>query len=363
MIFLRKNLPLFILLIFAFSTRFLFLSYPAEVVFDEVHFGKFVSAYSTGKYYFDIHPPLGKLMIAGFAKIFGFQGNFDPSTSSGQVFAKIGEVLDEKSLFILRFLPALTGALFVLLIYLLILAFAASRKIAFFGAFLILFDNAFLVESKFILVDTFLLFFGFLSFYLFVLARKQTLLRHQMLFYSSSAISVGLTFSIKWTGLSFLPIYLLFIVWSLFKNFKFREFFLKLAIFTIIPFFIYISIFAIHFELLPKSGPGNNFMSPSFQKTLQENSVSQDIKPLGFWGKFTELNKVMFLASATLKTGHQDASKWYQWPFDKKPIWYWTHSTSSGQAQNQVANIYLLGNPMVWWSVTVSFLLILLSLF
>ncbi|MFN7088533.1 MAG: phospholipid carrier-dependent glycosyltransferase [Candidatus Paceibacteria bacterium] len=45
-------------------TRFLFIWNPPEVVFDEVHFGKFLYAYFTGEYYFDIHPPLGKLILA-----------------------------------------------------------------------------------------------------------------------------------------------------------------------------------------------------------------------------------------------------------------------------------------------------------
>ena len=63
--------------------HFAFFGYPNETVFDEVHFGKFISGYYTGNYYFDIHPPLGKLMIAGFAKLFDFKPEFS--------FAEIGQ--------------------------------------------------------------------------------------------------------------------------------------------------------------------------------------------------------------------------------------------------------------------------------
>ena len=64
-------------------TRFYGLSWPREVVFDEVHFGKFVSSYITGRYYFDIHPPLGKLLIAAAAWYSGYDGR--------QPFERIGE--------------------------------------------------------------------------------------------------------------------------------------------------------------------------------------------------------------------------------------------------------------------------------
>ena len=46
-----------------------------QVVFDEYHFGKFVNGYITGEYFFDIHPPLGKLLLCLVARMGGYDGS------------------------------------------------------------------------------------------------------------------------------------------------------------------------------------------------------------------------------------------------------------------------------------------------
>ena len=338
---IKKNWPFFLLLVLACLTRFLFLNYPAEVVFDEVHFGKFVSSYFSQQYYFDIHPPLGKLMIAGSAKISGFQAGAD--------FSNIGESIDKNELFILRFLPALFGVLFILLIYQLILLIGLSKKAAFLGAFLVLFDNAILTQSKFILVDIFLLFFGFLSLYFFLLSKKESSFKKSFLFLGLGAVCAALSFSIKWTGLSFWAIIFFFTFINILKSStreRKKQIISKLVLLIIIPFLVYLSVFAIHFKILHKSGSGDDFMQPGFKKTLLGNKIEENIPPFSFWQKFIDLNEAMYRRNVELKKGHPDSSKWYQWPLGRKPIWYWMKNFDG-----KTANIYFLGNFLIWWSV------------
>lgn len=47
-----------IVTLLAFAARFYKIWYPKEVVFDEVHFGKFASYYLERSYFFDVHPLL-----------------------------------------------------------------------------------------------------------------------------------------------------------------------------------------------------------------------------------------------------------------------------------------------------------------
>ena len=335
------------------------LNYPAEVVFDEFHFGQFVQSYFSHQYYFDIHPPLGKLMIFWFAKIFGFNGQMN--------FSGINSALNSGGILILRFLPALFGAFFVLLIYYLILKMKLSKRAAFLGACLVLFDNAILAQSKFVLIDIFLLFFGFLSLY-FLLCFKDSegASGKSYCFLALAAISSSLSFSIKWTGLSFFAFVLLYVLIDAFKKFtrsnNFRgsqklksrrilfdwanakKIILNLIIITVFPFLVYYSPFVAHFNLLYKSGPGNAYMSAAFQQALSEGNNKAGGPSM--LDKFVELNQKMYFYNSTLKATHPYSSKWYQWPLDKRPIWYWTETVN-----NKIADIYLIGNPVVWWSV------------
>ena len=323
----------YILIILALSlaTHFAFFGHPAETVFDEVHFGKFVSGYFTGQYFFDIHPPLGKLMIAGMAKVSGFQPGFS--------FETIGQEFQDDSYKWLRFLPSLAGALLPIVIFLIALELGISGKFAFLAGLLIVFENALLTQSRFILLDVFLLLFGFLGILFFL--KKKLLL---------AGLFAALVASVKWTGLGFLGLIGIFYLINLVKSEQKIKLAIKGAVFLIvIPFLVYFSIFAVHFSLLDKPGPGDAFHPPNFQE-------------MNIFKKFVGLNFELYKSNARLGASHPYSSQWVQWPFMNKPIYYWNDS-STEVSGGSAARIYFLGNPLIWWLSTIAVIYFLLNFF
>jgi dolichyl-phosphate-mannose--protein O-mannosyl transferase len=351
---MSKKASLIILILVSIGVHFAFFGHPNEVVFDEVHFGKFVSAYYNHEYYFDIHPPGGKLIIAGFAKLFNFQPEFS--------FAKIGQPFPDNKYLALRFLPTLAGTLLPIIIYFLAVELGFSTLGAFGAGMMIVLENALLTQSRYILLDPFLIVFGFASLLFYFKYRavdqhwKLKIVNWNLLL---MAIFGGLSMSIKWTGIAFLGLAGIIELTDIVQGISFKRIINLILYFAVIPLVLYFLVFVIHFSLLTKSGEGDAFMTPAFQSTLAGSAYAHDhtLKPLNVFQKFIELNKEMYVANKTLTATHPYSSKWYTWPFMIRPIYYWDgHSLTSPDE----SKIYLVGNPLIWWGSTVAALYLLL---
>ena len=347
---MKKHWPILLILMLSIAVHFAYFGHPKQTVFDEVHFGKFISGYFTHEYFFDIHPPLGKLIMSGAGEIAGFQPGFS--------FGKIGDSFPDRTYLALRLLPAIAGTLLPLVIYLLVLELGMSRVAALSAGLLIIFENALVAQSRFMLLDALLLLFGFLAWLFYAKSLKlpaRTLQAggHATRYTILAALFGGFALSVKWTGATFLGIIGILELIRLFREWSMRRVG-TLAILVVIPAILYFSIFALHFSLLYKSGPGDAFMSQSFRKTLAGSSDAQnpDIVPASLFGKFIELNQEMYRSNARLTAPHPYSSKWYTWPFMLRSIYYWN---SAG------AKIYLIGNPIIWWVSTFAIFYVLLS--
>ena len=117
---------------------------------------------------------------------------------------------------------------------------------------------------------------------------------------------------------------------------------------------IYIGSFAVHFSLLTHSGEGDAFMSEKFQATLVDNPAYSTDAKMSLWDKITELNTQMYTAQSSLNdVQHPYASRWYTWPLEIRPVYYWQGEATKDDIQG---NIYLLGNPIVWWMSAIGLL-------
>jgi dolichyl-phosphate-mannose-protein mannosyltransferase len=63
--------------VLAMVTRFWRIGAAGYVVWDEAHFGKFGSHYINRDFYFDVHPPLGKMLVGLAGLLSGYNGGFE----------------------------------------------------------------------------------------------------------------------------------------------------------------------------------------------------------------------------------------------------------------------------------------------
>ncbi|KAK4673491.1 Dolichyl-phosphate-mannose--protein mannosyltransferase 4 [Podospora pseudopauciseta] len=275
------RIAFFIITILAFITRFWGISHPNEVVFDEVHFGKFASYYLEKTYFFDVHPPFGKLLFAFVGWLVGFDGHFH--------FENIGDsyIANKVPYVAFRSLPALLGALTVSVVYLIMWESGYSLPACILAAGLVLLDNAHIGQTRLILLDATLVFAmacSLLCYIKFYKLRHEPFSRKWWKWLILTGFALSCDISTKYVGLfAFITIGSAVVIelWDLLdikrpggaltlaqfgKHFAARAFGL-----IFLPFLFYLFWFQVHFTILTRSGPGDDFMTPEFQETLSDN--------------------------------------------------------------------------------------------
>lgn len=332
---IRLRPEIILLTVAAFFTRLWQLFSPDAIIFDEIYFKAFAAHYLDGRYFFDVHPPLGKLLLAGWAQLL----NLSPET------------MLQGSAVSMRILPAVAGALLVPLVWLVVRRLGVGRPIAALAALLVLADNALTVESRLIVMDPLLLLAGIGALYA-ILRAHASQGRARFAWVLTAAIGAGSAVCIKWTGANALAIIGVVWLWGLRgSGLPILRRIGEGATLIAIPLMLYAASFWAHFALLPQSGEGDAFMSARYQSTLVGNPAYDPAVRLDFWQKFVELNTRMYTANQTLTADHPYGSRWYTWPIQQRPVYYWQGTTAEDGTQG---NIYLLGNPVVWWGILVT---------
>ncbi len=318
-----------LLLVVSGILHFGFLATPDSVVYDEVHFGKYSSAYCcTGENIFDVHPPHAKLILAGAARLGGYTGGFD--------FKNIGEPFHDVPVSAYRFVPAFTGFALSFIIFVLVRQLGGSPAAAFFAAALYTFDNALLVQTRFILLDGILLFsiFAALSSYLAAMSTATT--RRRMTWLLLAGAMAGLAVGSKLTGLTALGLIAVIVLVRIFRDYSRQNITNWIGSYAWVltsAVVIYLFGWYLHFQLLDKPGFGDAFY-------LNTGHFFQDL---------VQTHKIMLQSNITISVTHPDASPWWSWPLMTTPAYYWSGPNAS---------IYLLGNPIIWWGTTLLIIVI-----
>ncbi|KAI9281128.1 O-mannosyltransferase [Sporodiniella umbellata] len=271
---------------------------PAEVVFDEVHFGKFAGYYLQRTYYFDVHPPLAKLMIAAVGYLLGFNGAYD--------FANIGDdYLDHNVPYIgLRALPATLNVLCTALVYLIMQQSGYAPIICILSTAMYVFDNAMVTQNRLILLDSMLLFYMLLTIYTYIRFRKT---RHQPFstawwsWLTLTGLSMAMTVSVKMVGLFLVGLIGLCVVYDLWQLLDIHQglsmkqfmhhFYARALTLIVLPMGVYLFWFYIHFAILNESGPGDSFMSTRFQDTLRFSPIKMNALAVHYGDEISLKNK------------------------------------------------------------------------
>ncbi|RCH93564.1 hypothetical protein CU098_002816, partial [Rhizopus stolonifer] len=266
--------------------------------FDEVHFGKFAGYYLQRTYYFDVHPPLAKLMIAAAGYMLGFNGAYD--------FANIGDDYHDHNVpYIgLRSLPATLNVFCTALIYLIMKESGYSVIICVLSTAMYIFDNAMVTQNRLILLDSMLLFYMLSTIYTYIRFRK---LRHKAFSFQwwfwlvLTGISMSMTVSVKMVGLflvaliGFSVIYDLWDLLDINQGLSMRQFmnhfYARAFSLIILPIFVYLFWFYVHFAILNESGPGDSFMSTRFQDTLKFSPIKMSALGINYGDEITMKNK------------------------------------------------------------------------
>ncbi|XP_048773923.2 protein O-mannosyl-transferase 1-like [Ostrea edulis] len=336
-----------LLFLAALATRMWMLGHPRAVVFDELHFAKFAFLYMKRIFFFDVNPPLGKLLLA----LAGGYGGLGNNADFGHIGADFSPSFP---VYVMRLLPAVLGSLVVPLVYQIAVELRLSRWAALLAGLCVVFDNAILVQSRFMLMEGMLLFFMCLSLYSYLKFRN---LSHrefsvQWFFWLSlTGVSFACSLSIKYVGFFTAVLILMQVAkdyWKMLADVTktdlglVKHLFIRALFLLTVPIISYLFIFYIHLSLLTKAGPHDNIMTSAFQASLEGGLAALTKgQPL----------RIAFGSQITLR--HTNSLS------PGKPCWLHSHAhvypiryaDGRGSSHQQQVTCYVFKDINNWWII------------
>ncbi|KAG6988583.1 general transcription and DNA repair factor IIH subunit ssl1 [Physcia stellaris] len=234
------------------------------VTWDEAHFGKFGSHYLKREFYFDVHPPLGKMLVGLSGYMAGYNGSFE--FKSGETYPA------ELNYTFMRLFNSTFGALCVPVAYYTARELNLRRPAVWLVTLMVLFENSYATISRFILLDSMLLFFTFtttLCWARFHSLRKQSFTPEWFLWLLLCGINIGCVCSVKWVGLfctALVGLYTIEDLWNKFGDLDMPK--VELA--------SHLAARVVGLIVIPMLWTGDAQMSSLFQANLRGTEVGKD---------------------------------------------------------------------------------------
>lgn len=279
----------------SFFTRLYQISKSHIVTWDEAHFGKFGSHYLKREYYFDVHPPLGKMLVGLSGYIAGYNGSF--GFDSG---AEYPEYLDYTKM---RVFNAMFNVFCVPLAYFTAKNLGLSIPAVWLVTLMMLLEHSYITLGKFILLDSMLAFFTFTTVYClskFHLQQRRSFSSKWWTWLLLTGLSIGCVTSVKMVGLFVTAVVGVYTVADLWIKFGDTRMPVKTYIahwgarifgFIVVPILVFMACFYVHFAILTNSGPGDANMSSLFQANLNGTDIGGGPIDLAFGSRITLKNQ------------------------------------------------------------------------
>ncbi len=268
------------------------------------------------------HPPLGKLITAVGIDMFGM-------TPFGY-----------------RFFPALFGILMLPFFYLLVKNMFGKTIVAVCTTLIFAFDFMHFVQTRISTIDVYAVFFVILMYlfmFRYITSGYEARFKDTAFSLAMTGLSFGLGFATKWNcayaGFGLLAMYVLYLVLRAkhtaalkedkkphyaFGMFLFKTLLLSLITFIIVPGIIYVITYIPYV-----TGNGSELTFSSLWKEFYGNQGSM----------------YNYHAKSVVGSTHSFSSRWYQWLFDIRPVYYY----SSG-FDNMMSTNSTFTSPLVAWA-------------
>jgi dolichyl-phosphate-mannose-protein mannosyltransferase len=321
------------------GARLWMLSHPEHVSFDEVHFGNFTTWYVNREFHFDIHPPLGKLLMASLASLGQFRGGI-------AAFQRIGSEyrVSESQYVLLRSIPAVFSSFCAPLLYCAGRCLGLDPLPCATAAAIVALDSSLIVEGKFILSDGMLHFFSALHFFTFCL-----FLRHESHALAALAgATLGAASMCKFTALGLFAVDgVTQLLWIALRWPAPAEVFLRACAFLLPALLTAFLAWVWHFAATPFSGYHASYIAREDAHTIIDRAMVN----VSYWGdrlldspllrRIVTWNHIMNQINMRSKIPHPWESRPQYWPLLlDRYVLFWA---------KDARRVHCLGLPAVYW--------------